>query len=201
MRGVVCRVIQRVCAGQIALRTPRVLVEEKKIDETRNSYRSARRTGGRIGHRGGAGRHAEGRLGRRFSDFNRRDGNFDSAYAIGTGSSAGVGTGSGDTAIASGTDSTALAGGDTVTDASGTHVYLGNDDFSSAFGAHTLADTGAIMSETSSSDNIAMVFDPFGTLGSSAYAGDGNFDLAAVFADMLHATAEGGFMADILPML
>lgn len=128
-------------------------------------------------------------------------GDFDSAYAIGDGSGAGVGTGSGDSAFANGTDAAALAGGDSVTDASGTHVYAGNDDFSAAFGPHTLADTGAIMSETPSSNDIAMVFDPFGTVGSSAYAGAGNFDLAAVFADMLHAAAEGNFMADILPML
>jgi len=128
-------------------------------------------------------------------------GNFDSAYAIGDGSNAGVATGSGDTAFANGTDAAALAGGVSVTDASGTHVYAGNDDFSSALGPHTLADSGAIMSETPSSNDIAMVFDPFGTVGSTAYAGAGNFDLASVIGDMLHAAAEGNFMADILPSL
>ena len=46
-----------------------------------------------------------------------------------------------------------------------------------------------------------MIFDPFGTVGRSAYAGDGNFDLASVIGDTLHAAAEGDFMADILPML
>jgi len=129
------------------------------------------------------------------------DGNFDSAYAVGAGSGAGVETGSGDTAFASGTDTGAFAAGDSVTDASGTHTYVGNDDFASALGLHSLADSGAIMSETSSSNDIAVIFDPFGTIGSTAYAGDGNFDLAAVFADMLHAAAEGNFMADILSML
>jgi hypothetical protein len=78
---------------------------------------------------------------------------------------------------------------------------LGNDDFAYVIGSHSLADSGALMSETSSSNDIAMIFDPFGTIGSTAYAGDGNFDLAAVIGDMLHTAAEGNFMADILPML
>lgn len=57
------------------------------------------------------------------------------------------------------------------------------------------------MSETSSSNDIVMIFDPLGAASSTAYAGDGNFDFAAVIGDMLHAAAEGNFMADILPML
>jgi hypothetical protein len=64
-----------------------------------------------------------------------------------------------------------------------------------------MAGSGVPFTETASSNDIAMVFDPFGTAGSEALAGIGNFDLAAVFADMLHAAAEGNFMADILPML
>ena len=64
-----------------------------------------------------------------------------------------------------------------------------------------MAGFGVLFTETASSNDIAMIFDPFGTMGSTAYAGDGNFDLTAVFADMLHAAAEGNFMADILPML
>jgi hypothetical protein len=55
--------------------------------------------------------------------------------------------------------------------------------------------------ETSSSNDIAMIFDPLGTVGSSAYAGGGNFDLASVIGDTLHAAAEGNFLTDILPML
>jgi hypothetical protein len=53
-----------------------------------------------------------------------------------------------------------------------------------------------------SSDDTALVFDPFGTEGSTAYAGEGNFDLAAAFGDMLHADAtEFNFLVDILPSL
>jgi hypothetical protein len=53
-----------------------------------------------------------------------------------------------------------------------------------------------------SNDN-AFVIDPSGTLGSSAISGDsGNFDLAGVFGDGLHAVATGGSnMVDILPAL
>ena len=124
---------------------------------------------------------------------------FDSAFADGTGSSAAAGIGGGDTAFASGTGSSALAGGDTVTDASGTHTFLGNDDFASALGPHTMAGSGVLFTETASSNDIAMVFDPFGTSGSEALAGIGNFDLAAAFGDTLHALAtSGNFLVDIL---
>jgi hypothetical protein len=130
------------------------------------------------------------------------DGNFDYASANGAGSSAGAGIGSGDTALASGIDSSALASGDTVTDAAGTTTYPGNDDVAFALGQDTMAGSGTLFSETASSNDIAMVFDPFGTEGSEALAGIGNFDLAAAFGDMLHAVApSGNFMVGILPML
>ncbi len=46
------------------------------------------------------------------------------------------------------------------------------------------------------------VFDPFGTVGSSAYATGGNDDIAAASGDMLHAmTAIGNNLVDILPSL
>jgi hypothetical protein len=127
---------------------------------------------------------------------------FDSAFADGTGSAAGAGTGSFDTAIANGTDSGALASGDIVTDSSGTHTYLGNDDFAYALGSHTIAESGVLFTKTASSDDIAAVIDPSGTAGSTAYAGEGNFDFAAAFGDMLHADAtEFNFLVDILPSL
>ena len=58
-------------------------------------------------------------------------------------------------------------------------------------------------------DNIATVFDPFGTLGSTAVAGEGfdipgNFDLAAVFGDgfdTFPAATGGNFLVEILPTL
>ncbi|MGH3967382.1 MAG: hypothetical protein ACRDTV_04490, partial [Mycobacterium sp.] len=55
-------------------------------------------------------------------------------------------------------------------------------------------------------NDIATVFDPFATVGSTATAGaiedfPGNFDLGAVFGDMLHSFAAvgGNFLVDILP--
>jgi hypothetical protein len=47
MRGVLCRVIQWFCAGQITLPTPRVFVEERKIDE--NATRIGRLAGLAVG--------------------------------------------------------------------------------------------------------------------------------------------------------
>ena len=62
-----------------------------------------------------------------------------------------------------------------------------------------MAGSGVLFTETASSNDIAMVFDPFGTTGSEALAGIGNFDLAEAFGDMLHALAtSGNFLADIL---
>jgi hypothetical protein len=54
------------------------------------------------------------------------------------------------------------------------------------------------------SNDAAFVIDPVGTMGSSAWAGEGfNFDLAGVFGDALHATTAttANFMVDILPSL
>jgi hypothetical protein len=127
-------------------------------------------------------------------------GNFDSSFATGAGSGAGTGTGNYDTAFANGTDSFAGAGGDTVTDSAGTTVYPGNDDFAYVLGPHSIAESGGLLSQIDSSNDIAMVVDPFGTDGSTAYAGEGNSDLAAAFGDMLHAMAvEGSNIVQILP--
>ncbi|MBV9723121.1 MAG: hypothetical protein JO082_14550, partial [Mycobacterium sp.] len=53
-------------------------------------------------------------------------------------------------------------------------------------------------------NDVALVVDPLGTTGSSAFAGGGNFDLAAVFGDgfntELGATG-GNYLVDILPAL
>jgi hypothetical protein len=126
----------------------------------------------------------------------------DVAIAFGNGADATANDGTFDSAIANGTDSAALAGGDSVTDAGGTTNHLGNDDFASALGPHTIAESGGLFSETSSSNDIAMDLVRFGTTGSEAISGIGNFDLAAVFAEMFTATATNGdFLTDILPSL
>ncbi len=83
-----------------------------------------------------------------------------------------------------------------------------NFDTVFAFGnlsAPTAATTEAF-ARLGSGDN-AFVIDPLGTAGSSAEAGGvlggapGNFDLAGALGDMLHATAIGSNMFEILPSL
>jgi hypothetical protein len=130
-------------------------------------------------------------------------GNFDYAFADGAGSNAGAGAGSFDTAVASGADSAALASGDSVTDAGVTTVYPANDDLAYAWGPNTVAIGGGYFGvETDSNYDAAVVVDPFGTAGSTASAGNGDYDFAAAFGDMLHAMAvAGNDMVDILPSL
>jgi hypothetical protein len=127
-------------------------------------------------------------------------GNDDSAYAIGAGSVAGAGTGNDDTAFASG-GGQALASGDVVTDPTPVE-YPGNDDFAAAIGPDAKAESGDLFTNVASSNDTAIVVDPTGTEGSTAFAGEGNFDLAAAFGDMLHASAtELNNVIDILPSL
>jgi hypothetical protein len=134
------------------------------------------------------------------------EGSYDFASASGTGSGAGAGDSNYDVAISNGTDSGAFAGGDTVTAGGVTTNYPGNDDFSYALGPSTLASSGGFFTgvETDSSNDTALVFDPFGTgtNASTAFAGDGDYNLAAAFGDMLHAVAsEGNDIITILPSL
>jgi hypothetical protein len=122
-------------------------------------------------------------------------GNFDTAVASGLGSISDAGLGNSDTATATGVGSFANAEGVSTS-------ALANSDFAYALGTDTTAQAGGgILNVVPSSNDIAFVFDPFGTLGSTALAGDGNFDLAGVLADNLTATALGNFMAEILPSL
>jgi hypothetical protein len=131
-------------------------------------------------------------------------GNFDFASASGDGSLSGAGYGNFDTAVANGTDSGALGGGVIYNN---TTLIPGNDDVAFAWGPHTIASADAIVdpsNPTSSSNDAALVFDPLGTVGSSAFAGGGNFDLAAIFGDALStdtAATGGNYLVDILPML
>jgi hypothetical protein len=131
------------------------------------------------------------------------EGDFDTALANGAGSGAGSGDGNGDTAFANGTDASAFAGGDSVTDGNVTTNYPGSDDFAYALGPHTEAIGGGYFGvETPSSNDVALVIDPFGTAGSTASAGTGDYDFAAAFGDMLHAMAvAGNDMISILPSL
>lgn len=130
------------------------------------------------------------------------DGEFDFASAMGAGSGAGVGDGNGDVAFSNGTDSGAFAGGDSVTDIVTTN-YPGSDDFAYALGPNTEAIAGGYFGvETDSSNDTALVFDPFGTVGSTAASGTGDNDFAAAFGDMLHAMAvAGNDIFTILPSL
>jgi hypothetical protein len=124
------------------------------------------------------------------------NGNFDSASAFGEGTKAAAGYGNGDsaTAIDTGSGGGALAGGGSLLDE--------NDDSSFSWGLNSIASAGDSFGNYPSSNDIAAVFDPFGTVGSTAYATGGNFDLAAAFGDMQNAmTAIGNYLIDIMPSL
>jgi hypothetical protein len=136
------------------------------------------------------------------------DGNFDFASATGAGSGAGVGNGSGDVAISNGANTAAFAGGDSVTDEGVTTNYPGSDDFAYALGPQTAGPQveaiagGYFGVETPSSNDVALVVDPFDTAGSSAASGTGDNDFAAAFGDALHAMAvAGNDLFTILPSL
>jgi hypothetical protein len=125
------------------------------------------------------------------SDADANFGIFDTAFADGTGSDAFATAGSLDTASAVGTGSVATAG-------------FGNGDVASVFNTGSALDSAGAGGAAGNlgSNDIAFIL---GT-GSTADAGadvsaPGNFDLAAVFGDMLHATmATGGnFLVDIVP--
>jgi hypothetical protein len=71
------------------------------------------------------------------------------------------------------------------------------------------AESGGVFDPALVGDNdVATVFDPFGTVGSDAYAGasdpgePGSFDLASVFGDGFEAHATGAnYLVDIFPTL
>ena len=129
-------------------------------------------------------------------------GTSDTAMAFGTDGEAFSGNGNLDTAIASGVGSFAEAGG------GDSSSLMGNGDFAFYWGPAPSLDTGAFAGwlggDTTGSNDVAAVFDPSGTAGSLAVAGDGgNFDLGTVFGDALSSTAAtgGNFLVDIQPML
>lgn len=127
-------------------------------------------------------------------------GNFNGTSANGIDSQAVSADGNSDSAYASGQDSLAEAGGDSST-------LTGNNDFAyymgPGFGDNVGAFAGWVGDDSTGSNDIAEVFDPSGTVGSLALAGDGNSDLGAAFGDALSSTAAtgGNFLVDIQPPL
>jgi hypothetical protein len=155
-------------------------------------------------------------------------GGSDLAVAHGDGSSADAGIGSHDIASADGTGSTATAavgnhdlssavgGGDAT--AGGFHSIAfadGVDSDAQAIGIRDIAaifNTGSLLDEATSGGNstfplaahdIALIIGTGSTaVAGSDLTGGGNWDLAAVFGDMLDAHATGAnFLFDILPSL
>lgn len=125
-------------------------------------------------------------------------GSFDSASAVGTDSRAEAGlTGSFDSASSTGNDSFALAGffgsgdsasavgNDTLAEAGlGTASAPANFDFASDLTNFTTVPNVATVLAEGGSNDVAFVVDPFGAIGSEAFAGfGGNFDLAGAFGD------------------
>jgi hypothetical protein len=111
--------------------------------------------------------------------------------------------GSGDVASAVGQNVASFAG------LSGDAAAPANFDFASAIGNSTTTTTvttalaGGGNLAAGGSNDLAFVYDPSGTVGSTAVAGLGfNSDLAGVFGDALNATATGANnLVDILPSL
>lgn len=102
-------------------------------------------------------------------------GQFDTVFADGNNSDAFALRGMFDSAYATGDHSSAFAGGE----AGG---LTSNGDFSWAFGPATNAASGAA-GATPSANDVALVFDPFGTHFTSAFAAGGMFDFASIFGD------------------
>ena len=123
-------------------------------------------------------------------------GPFDIAIAIGPGSFADSFGGIFNTAIADGANSGAIIEGGSFDTAiadgasSDATAEPGSFDVAIADGANSSALAGGITGSCTISD----LFDCIPNV-------NGDFDLAAVFGDMLHASAIGNFMTDILPSL
>jgi hypothetical protein len=134
-------------------------------------------------------------------------GDFNFAFADGTGADAVARGGNYDTAIDIGNNNDindgAYAGFNSVV--IGGH---GNNDLVFVLGNNSFAGAGGndYLGDNSPGDNdIAAVFDPNDTFGSDAYAGSGlsapaDFDIATAYGDDLFPQAtEGNYLVDILP--
>jgi hypothetical protein len=119
-------------------------------------------------------------------------GQFDTAIADGAGSEAVSGYGNFDTAVINGTGGVAAAGGGNSTD-------LSNYDYASILGPNGVALAGSRYEP--SSNDVAIVDDPNGSVGSEAVAANGMFDDASVLGDNSAATAGFGGDFDIAQVL
>lgn len=137
------------------------------------------------------------------------NGSFDSAIDFGNSD----GSGNGPDAVDGNFDS-AIVNGNVTGDNFGAFSGIGNNDLAYVLGGTSSTSAGGDYFDPSITGNndIATVFDPFGTVGSTATAGasfegvPGNFDLAAVFGDGFiggtGADATGAnYLVDILPSL
>jgi hypothetical protein len=138
------------------------------------------------------------------------DGNHDVAMDFGNNSN---GSGQGADAVGGDYNSASYLGNIDVPDGSNGHFAyagFGDGNIASVVAPNSYALAGGTFDPaTVSNDNIATVFDPFGTVGSTALAGTddiasvpGNFDLAAAFGDGLFPEATGAnYLVEILPTL
>ena len=138
------------------------------------------------------------------------DGNHNFAIDIGNNSN---GTGQGAVAVGGDYNSGSYLGNIDVADGSNGHFAyagFGDGNIANVVGDNGYAASGGGFDPAVvGNDNIATVFDPFGTLGSTAVAGEGldipgNFDLAAVFGDgfdTFPGATGGNFLVEILPSL
>jgi hypothetical protein len=138
------------------------------------------------------------------------DGNHDFAIDFGNNSN---GSFQGAEALGGNGDSASYLGNISVADGSNGHFAyagFGDNDIANVVGNNSYALAGGGFDPAVvGNDDIATVFDPFGTLGSTAVAGEGfdvpgSFDLAAVFGDgfdTFPAATGGNFLVEILPTL
>ncbi len=138
------------------------------------------------------------------------DGNHNFAIDIGNNSN---GTGQGADAVGGDYNSGSYLGNIDIADGSNGHFAyagFGDGNIANVVGENSYAFSGGGFDPAVvGNDNIATVFDPFGTLGSTAVAGEGfdipgNFDLAAVFGDgfdTFPGATGGNFLVEILPSL
>ena len=137
------------------------------------------------------------------------DGNHDVAIDFGNNSN---GFAEGAVAVGGNNDVASYLGNATSDGSNGHWAYsgFGDNDIASVIANNSDATAGGGFDPAVVGNNdIATVFDPFGTLGSTAVAGEGfdipgNFDLAAVFGDgfdTFPGATGGNFLVEILPSL
>jgi hypothetical protein len=138
------------------------------------------------------------------------DGNHDVAIDIGNNSN---GSGQGADAVGGDYNSASYLGNIDVPDGSNGHFAyagFGDGNIANVVGDNSYAASGGGFDPAVvGNDDIATVFDPFGTLGSTAVSGEGfdvpgSFDLAAVFGDgydTFPLATGGNFLVEILPTL